>query len=258
MLESQIRQAAVKGVGLVQCKLCDRDVEKLVDSHIIPQSFYGTAFVDPKGPAKILSSNQDVWPTRSRVGEYDPNLLCDQCEASLSGFDDYAHSILFQTNPSHTTLDNGEELVARFDQIDTEKLRTFFISLLWRMHATDRPMFSSVRLGEFEARFKLATFEKRSDSVPEMDAIISKYDVVNTPVMGPRRQRFDGLNGYHISFAGGTCWIKVDSREMPDYFAEIALSRGSPLHVLLRDFSSSPERVTLTKLALLHRNAHRK
>ena len=236
-----------------QCKLCDHDVDKLAESHILPKSFYGEAFVDPNGPAKLLSSDPNARPTRTRTGEYDSNLLCRQCEASLSDYDDYAHTVLFKTAPAETILFNGQAHVARFEQIDTEKLRIFFVSLLWRMHATDRAMFSSVKLGDYGSLFKQATLEKNPNLVPQMDAVIAKYDNTNTAVLGPRRRRFEGVNGYHISFAGGMCWIKIDNRPMPDCFSEIGLSRGSPIHLLLRDFSSSPERVDMTKLALQHR-----
>lgn len=240
----------VRGLGVVQCKLCDRDVETLVNSHIIPKSFYGKAFKDPGGPARIFSSNQGIPPIRSLVGEYDRNLLCHECEASLSKFDDYAHKFLFQTSPSQTIIVDAEPHEARFDQVDTGMLRIFFVSLLWRMHATERSMFRIVKLAGYAPRFKLATLEKNPDLVPEMDVVISKFDNSDTPVMGPRRQRFDGVNGYHVSFAGGTCWIKVDNRRMPRDFAEVALSRGSPVHVVLRDFSESPEHAAMRRLVL--------
>ena len=119
---------------LARCKLCGHDVAALRRSHIIPKSLYGSALDDPKCPMRIHRGSSDLWPPRSRIGVYDQNLLCDDCEASLSKYDDYACRIFLRTKPTETIRVEGEELVARYDDVDVDRLRVFFLCLLWRMH----------------------------------------------------------------------------------------------------------------------------
>ena len=234
------------------CKLCSDEVSKLAKSHIIPQSLYGSAFDDPKGPLKIYSSARGVRPSRSPVGEYDPNLMCGKCESSLSDVDDYAQRILTKTEPVQIIRDEDVALLSIYGDVEINKLRLFFITLLWRMHATDRPMFNIVRLGKYESKFKQATLELNPNAIPEMDVILAKYDVFNTSILGPMVHRIGGVNGYSVSFAGWSCWLKIDSRKTPSLFAEIALSNGNPLRVLRRQFSSSPEAGALIKILKQH------
>jgi len=233
---------------LARCKLCGHDVAALRRSHIIPKSLYGSALDDPKCPMRIHRGSSDLWPPRSRIGVYDQNLLCDDCEASLSKYDDYACRIFLRTKPTETIRVEGEELVARYDDVDVDRLRVFFLCLLWRMHATDHAMFKSVNLGTYESCFKAGTLEKNPRAVPAMDVVITKFDKSDTAIIGPTRLRLQGVNGYRVSFAGFSCWVKVDARSNPSCFDEIALSNGNPMHILLRDFRKSSELTTMKKI----------
>ena len=112
-----------------QCTLCESEVPKLVESHIIPKSLYGTALKSTSRPAKIISSKADFRPVRSRVGEYDDNLLCSTCEESLSQYDDYANQVLLQSVPSLTQNFQGEPQYSVLEEVDVAKLRMFFVSL---------------------------------------------------------------------------------------------------------------------------------
>lgn len=235
---------------MANCKLCGYEASALVDAHIIPRSFYGPSLTDSRGPMKVYSSVKGTRPKRSRVGEYDGNLLCSDCEASLSVYDDHAYTTLFKTEPTHITRDEGEALAASFDGVDLDRLRVFFVTLMWRMHATDRPMFNNVKLGNLEPGFRAGTQTKDPKAVPEMDVLIQRFDTSNTGILGPTSLSISGVDGYRVGFSGYSCWVKIDQRPFPDPFDEIALSRGGSLHVLLADFLSSPERSAMRRVVL--------
>ena len=156
---------------------------------------------------------------------------------------DYPFKTLFE-RPSTTFLElDGEPLVTVVEEVEIEKIKAFYTSLVWRMHQTCRPMFGSVRLGGFAEAFREATERQQPHLAPQMDVIISRFDFSENAIVGPIAQRQEGVNGYQITFAGHSSWVKVDSRPMPDVFSETALSASnSELRILLRDYRTSPER----------------
>jgi hypothetical protein len=225
---------------LSACKLCGM-VTKLASSHIIPRSFYQTVLGHPSGPARIISSVESVRPKRSPAGEYDPELLCVECEASLSPYDDYAHELLVTRPPDAEIRVTGELLAYRYTEVDIEKLRIFFITLIWRMHATQREMFTNVSLGRYSEAFRVATLEKDSRCLPELDIAITKFDTTEMGLLGPSRLRLEGVNGYRFAIPGYSIWAKIDRRNVPPAFSEIVISNGAPIYMLAMDFRDSPE-----------------
>lgn len=237
------------------CKLCLRDVPSLAKSHIIPQSFYGNTLRDPRGPARILSTAPGHRPTRSRTGVYDQTILCPECEATLSPFDDYAFRLLFKQMPSDIIDDRNEPLAAIYYTVDVEKLRTFFATLLWRMHASTKPMFKNVNLGPLAENVRLATLSKSHKIVEQVDVVLTKFDTNQNGVLGPTHWREEGVNGYRLAFAGYACLIKVDQRTFPSVFDELALSATSnQLRVLISDFKTRPERAAMRRAVLRSQN----
>ena len=167
---------------------------------------------------------------------------------------DYAHQLLLKTDPVEVIYDNGAPLAARFDQVETGKLRVFFISLFWRMHSTDRPLFSNFSLGDLEPEYRKATLEKNPLAAPDMEIVITMYHASDTPVLGPVRDEIDGVKGYRFTFSGCSIWVKLDRQSLPSCFEGLSLSSNGSLIVLLSEFSSSPECAALIKLVLKERN----
>ena len=66
------------------CRLCELR-EANVRAHVIPKAFYLHATED----ARLISTSPDIRPKRSPIGVYDTGILCMECEAGLSPFDDY-------------------------------------------------------------------------------------------------------------------------------------------------------------------------
>lgn len=239
-----------------QCKLCLKTDKKLAKSHIIPRSLYGSTLRCASGPAKIISSSATDFPKRSPAGEYDQCLLCETCEASLSPFDDYAHALFIARSPDDEIWHDGELLAYRYDNVEFGKLEMFFISLIWRMSATSRPMFGNLKLGSFENEFRKAVLRQDCKLVSGFDVVITKFDRTEVGVLGPSRLRLEQVNGYRFSFAGFSIWAKIDKREVPKEFDEIVMSTGDPLHMLATDFADSPEFHTMLSLVRKKSSGH--
>jgi hypothetical protein len=155
--------------------------------------------------------------------------------------------------PSAVLKHNGERLAYRYDGVDFRSLWLFFTSLLWRMHATQRPMFGTVNLGRYSEAFRRAVLEAEHGAIPELDIAITKYERRDMGLLGPTRLRLDGVNGYRFTFQGYSIWAKIDKRQVPSSFDEIVLSSAAPLHMLAMDFRESAEfraMLNLVKLRL--------
>ncbi len=133
------------------CKFCGKE-KKLIKAHIIPKNFYTARKQD-----KYLCINtKAVRCTYSQMGGYDSNILCGECDNNILGeFDKEGYRILFgdfskykymQLHPQYRIyqLDNTE--------FDYEKLRNFFISILWRASISKLEEWSNINLGRYEKK----------------------------------------------------------------------------------------------------------
>lgn len=228
---------------MAKCKLCGLDGERMARSHIIPRSLYAGTIRCESGPARIISNKDGVHPRRSPNGVYDDSILCLACEASLADLDDYANEFLMETKPDEVLAISGESLAEKYDSVDMEKLKLFFLSLLWRMNATNHEMFAGVELGPYEIPITEALLKRDLSLAPQVDTVISKFqDEQAVGFLGPHPMRIEGVNGYRVCFAYHSCWLKVDKRAFPGPFKHIALSTGTPVHILSREFDGSPEK----------------
>lgn len=227
----------------------------MAKSHIIPKSMYGGGLQDQSGPMRLYSSQKHSKPKRIPIGVYDTEILCIDCETSLSDWDNYANDLLYRQTPQPCFYDEGKPNALRYDDIDHNKLLMFFVSLLWRMHQSNHQMFTPVRLGKYEAIFKSAIKNRNRIKIPELDVIIDTFDHTSGEIVqGPRKQKIDGLNCYRVYLAKYRCWIKVDQRPFFGTNKLLSLSNGNPFHTRLIDFVNSNERKSLTRL--VKRNRH--
>ena len=225
------------------CLLCgDTDV-KLAKSHIIPRSLYGETLHSEEGPARIVTNKEGTYPKRAPKGAYDAELLCIECEAGISDWDDYANDLLMNIDPEPAFPIDGKPMAGKYSEFDQHKLQMFFISLVWRMQATDHEMFQRMKLGPYEKNARTAMNEKDPKYFSELDVVISRFDSeLAEAFMGPSKLRIEGVNGYRVSFARHLCWVKIDKRPFPQPFNLMAISQGNPLHILYREFDGSPEK----------------
>jgi hypothetical protein len=241
----------------MQCKLCKNNFPKLSDAHIIPRCMYGDNLNDPSGPMRIMSNRPDEdRAKRSRIGEYDAALLCDKCESDFSKYDDYACKLFFEHTYKPCFFESGEAHADQYDQYDREKLRMFFISLIWRMDRTTRPAFSAVKVRGIIKILEKALIQKTSLCALEIDVVVSRFVSAHTQaILFPTRLRIHGVNGYRVCFANHMCWVKVDQRKFPSPFDEMSISSDGPLIVLRRNFENSPEMRALTRIVKASKNS---
>lgn len=130
------------------CKLCEQQ-KHLINAHILPKSFYLL-----KSNKKLMSidnnGNKD-WK-HYQNGIKDKNILCGDCDRKLGIYDKYAKEILFDIIPQKRHFDTSLFLL-NGTEFDYEKLRKFFISLVWR--ASISTEVNNIKLGKYEDMQKI-------------------------------------------------------------------------------------------------------
>lgn len=228
------------------CKLCGED-RKLVDAHIIPRSLY--PLDHDRSGIRILSSREGL-PRRSQTGEYDSGLVCAPCEKRFDPWDDYAPRLLTAEVTNRVSGDDGEALAYILTEVDYPRIKLFFLSLLWRMGATTRPMFQHVKLGPHERTLARMILAGDPGGVDDFTVVLRRFiDPIGAKAMlDPHPQRVEGLRTYRLYVPGYTVAMKVDSRPASGVLKDFALKPGEPWIVLLADFTKSTEMRVVNKV----------
>ena len=91
------------------CKMCLQEKE-LVDSHIIPRSFFEHIKTSKK-PSVIISNKKGEFTKKSNIGIYD-QIVCLECERMFQEYDRYAKNFLLGYDGVKQEIRDGEEKLA--------------------------------------------------------------------------------------------------------------------------------------------------
>ena len=149
------------------CKLCLCDGVNLVDSHIVPRSFYE----EYKGKPLIAFSELTARSSTIRKGIYG-KFLCDECEKKFHKVDDEAFLRIKNGKDTLSLVKDvlKRELLVIEDAYSYKSiLHKFALSVLWRAKNSDRPEYPLLALGSYEEKIRLA-FHSNQFSQDLLDA----------------------------------------------------------------------------------------
>lgn len=140
------------------CKLCLNQRE-LCDSHALPNSAFKYIFRQSKGKAVVLTDDNQT-PIKTSSDSWSDYLLCLDCEKNLNDdFDQYGIAVFRGEKGEVKIIDNG----VSFSNVDKQRLRMFFLSLLWRISISPHDSYRNIDLPyalEEELRDALAEGKK--------------------------------------------------------------------------------------------------
>ncbi len=206
-----------------------------VDAHIIPESFYQFPKHNRK-PSRViqLGKQPSSWPTTK--GEYDPNIVTIEGESHFSTWDGYACRFLIQKGQDAVLLHDGSSMRAiQISDFDYDKLKMFFISLLWRAGVTSREMFRHVRLGDHESRLRGRILRNDPGDAEDYSVILAVYQDTpdhGFPMIEPRAERLKKIRFYRFYLSHFVALVKCDQRPTPDPLDSIMLSPTPPATIL--------------------------
>jgi hypothetical protein len=130
---------------------------KFVEAHILPRALTKPALAG----RNFIQFGEGKRPIRRWSSWYDRELVTCEGEKILSGYDDWAIAelrrlkLVWQSWGPMISLSTGDSIkvdssgygLRQLRCSDPDKLRLFFLSLLWRAAATTRPEFREIQLG---------------------------------------------------------------------------------------------------------------
>jgi hypothetical protein len=123
------------------CRLCQLKRE-LCDSHALPNSAFRLLFRESDGKAVVLTDD-DKTPAHYSSDSWDTQLLCSECEDKLNmNYDKYGINVFKGLIGKSRNNDAG----VTFTGIDRQRLRMFFLSLLWRISVSSHESYRNIDL----------------------------------------------------------------------------------------------------------------
>lgn len=223
------------------CRLCERQ-KKLIEAHVIPRCLH--APLKTTNPMLTLSKDPSVHPRGSHTGEYDTSILCAECDNVLGQWDDYACDLLIYKVPEQKvqTRPNGQQYYFLRDY-HYAQFKIFFLSVLWRMSISTRPMFQTVSLGPFESQLRQKLLHEDPGGAEDFAVFIYRYvdELGRSTMLGTRAERLEGIKVYNVGLPGYLAVVKVDDQRLPLPVGPLVLARGKPLTIGVRDMRREPE-----------------
>lgn len=117
-----------------QCKFCNKNVEQLKLSHIIPKFLYD--WLKKGSTLKRMRSSTSKQPVQDG---YKIEFLCEECEVDFSKYEKYFAEKIFRPLTNHTSF------IDIFENINFNMFNKFLASLLWRisMNGLNNPLFNT-------------------------------------------------------------------------------------------------------------------
>ncbi len=246
------------------CKFCYKKVAKLADAHVLPRAYFEysrhKAQMTKSQPMKLITNTKGHFPTgKVRIGWYDSDLVCLECENRFAPFDDYSPRLLLQNEDRHRPIIvNGDLKGWEIAQFDYEKLKLFIISVLWRAGASKLPQFGKINISKVDLeRARQNILSNVSGGNNNFSFIIARFpDDIGQSVGGldPHPEYdtdlFAGLNAYRFYLgAGYIVYIKVGTKLFPEPGRSFVVSSETPLRILSRDnFLQSKEADSMRKV----------
>jgi len=126
-----------------KCLCCGNYFNKLIKAHIIPKSFYRKRKL-----GIYVNTYKNNYNKRVPIGLYDKNILCNECEKKYVHLDDYAKKLLIDDIKKYYKY--PLVCVIPKENYDYEKVKKFFIFMLWRMSVSNLKNFEQIKLGKYE------------------------------------------------------------------------------------------------------------
>lgn len=128
------------------CYYCKQEKD-LIRAHVLPRKFY---IKDSSGVYQGI--HKDGTYKNWQCGFYDRGILCGNCDNILGHYDNEAYKLLLNIDTKKQKTDwNGIRAYHyKKEEFDYEKIRKFFIALIWRASISKKGFNGVVNLGKYE------------------------------------------------------------------------------------------------------------
>lgn len=224
------------------CKGCNQD-KKLVKSHIIPASFFRDLMAG-EDHLKLISAASDGLVKRSRLGVYDKNILCADCENKFQKPDSYAAEVLIARD-GQVPITNGRQVAGyKLTGIDCDLLKRFFVGVLWRASVSSVEFFGRVNLGPLEDIARRVAWGEVPVEEEQFSYALARFEgpeTLSKVMLDPHPERFDRVRYYRFYLAGYVLYIKASSCSTPQVFKRLIARDGEQVIISRGEIEGSKE-----------------
>jgi hypothetical protein len=241
----------------LKCKFCLKDVSKLVNSHIIPRSFF-----------KKLTKGSEKYSLLLKVGEKktnrefkqagisDSTILCEKCEQLFAPFDKHGFEAITDALEAKKIYQDhlGKSCAYIAERADYQLLKLFALSILWRASVSSHFFFEKINLGIHENRIQKMIQNKDAGSTNDYSVLCFYLVKQHYPgtILPPFRCKIQNVNCCRLYLPDIMFLIKVDSRPFSPLFQRVAMKPKLPVYLAFQNYFGSPEMrfIESTKLLL--------
>lgn len=231
------------------CKLCGTYNITFADSHIVPQSFY------PDDDLWIVSATD--YAKKSPTGEYD-QIICQPCEKRFDRWDDHGYKLLLEGIDGKRVLRDPNRLV--LEGYDYPRLKLFFLSLLWRLDASERVLGMDVNLGPKHRKAlgdRLLNEQHGGwqDYAIYLERLFQRgKDYVNSVIPAKKGRDNAGRNGYCFFVSGYRVHFLCDSRHVNELSPVWCINEKGYTEIPLLPFEGTSEEKALLECSKAEHN----
>lgn len=226
-----------------KCKFC-LQVKPFVRAHIIPVGLFPR---NPNGDRFHYLLDGDGEKPISKIpnGVYDDNLVCAECEALFAEGDDYAKRFLVDDVETSYERFEGRVRYWEYPSFDYRRLKLFFISLLWRAHASSRPDWKLVDLGSKYAQMAKDLIQAGDPGSPDVFAVLlvrwapGPHRLIGTSFTPRRTPHLTSVRYYDAALFGYNVWVKVARQPFPYPMDKYQIDGSRPLLILEKSIEES-------------------
>jgi hypothetical protein len=234
-----------------QCRGPNCKSTELIKAHIIPAGF--GRLIKGDGPNMTVSLEK-VSTAKAQLGEFDPGILCKDCDHALGIFDDYAVEVCESFERKHRRL---PDRLFEMDNFDGDKFAKFVLAVLWRASISKRKSFSQVALGPYENTARDVLFGRMAlQQLHAFEVLVQRYESEHIDLKGiyslPVRSPFGELNAYGFSLTGFRILAKLDNRPINQQFRPFTINGNNILRGFFIEFEKTQEWTKIKEIAGRH------
>lgn len=176
------------------------------------------------------------------TGEFEANILCQECENKISRWEAYAYTVLYggilpkgsQVLVQQQRNQHGAEFLY-VQGLDYKLFKLFLLSILWRASISSRPFFKYVSLGSFEEKIRQMLMSEDPGAASAYPCFISTYKRVKLPteVVGePRKVKSRNGTSYAFLIHGTLYYFFVSHKIKKPWILEAAINEKGELRLV--------------------------
>jgi hypothetical protein len=235
-----------------QCQAPGCTTTTLCDARIVPAGFART-LSQPGGYNRAIRATGSK-RAKQPHGEFDPAILCKDCDQVLGRFDEYA--IGFCAALPQTL--HRQSNIFSFAPFDGPQFARAILTILWRASISARDQFRDIDIGSYRDGAARILFEEAPlSSLPGFEVVLFRYASPDHDarkfVFMPLRIRSGDINAVTMGVGGFLAWAKLDQRRIDPQLAPYVINSAIKLRAPIIPFEDTAEYRYFQNVARLDR-----